>query len=49
MRAKAPYDVAAVAKQFGGGGHVRAAGCTLQNMTMEEAGVVMEAALAKIL
>lgn len=49
MRAKAPYDVAAVAKQFGGGGHVRAAGCTLQNMTMEEAGAVMEAALAKIL
>ena len=49
MRAKAPYDVAAVAKQFGGGGHVRASGCTLYDMTMEEAGAVMEAALAKIL
>lgn len=49
MRAKAPYDVAAVAKQFGGGGHVRAAGCSLYDMTMEEAGAVMEAALAKVL
>lgn len=49
MRAKAPYDVAAVAKQFGGGGHVRAAGCSLYDMSMEEAGAVMEAALAKVL
>lgn len=49
MRAKAPYDVAAVAKQFGGGGHVRAAGCTLYDMTMEEAGEAIRAALAKVL
>ena len=49
MRAKAPYDVAAVAKQFGGGGHVRASGCSLYDMTMEEAGAAMVAALAKIL
>ncbi len=28
LRAKAPYDVAAIAQQFGGGGHIRAAGCS---------------------
>jgi len=49
MRAKAPYDVAAVATQFGGGGHVRAAGCSVYDMTMEEASDTMVAALAKIL
>ena len=49
MRAKAPYDVAAVAKQYGGGGHVRAAGCSLHDMTMEEAGAEIIHALAKIL
>ena len=30
MRAAAPYDVAVVAARFGGGGHIRAAGCTLE-------------------
>ena len=30
LRAAAPYDAAAIAAHFGGGGHVRAAGCTLQ-------------------
>lgn len=49
MRAKAPYDVAAVAKRFGGGGHVRAAGCSFYDMTMEEAGAAIEEALASIL
>ncbi len=29
LRCRAPYDVAEVAAQFGGGGHVLAAGCTL--------------------
>ena len=30
MRSKSVVDVSAVAKFFGGGGHVRAAGCTMQ-------------------
>ncbi|HLJ82266.1 MAG TPA: DHHA1 domain-containing protein, partial [Ktedonobacterales bacterium] len=30
LRAVAPYDVAKIAARFGGGGHMRAAGCTLQ-------------------
>jgi phosphoesterase RecJ-like protein len=29
LRCRPPYDVAAVARQFGGGGHILAAGCTL--------------------
>jgi bifunctional oligoribonuclease and PAP phosphatase NrnA len=36
LRATAPYDVAAVAARFGGGGHVRAAGCMLE-MGVDEA------------
>ena len=28
LRAKAPYDVAQIAQRFGGGGHIRAAGCS---------------------
>lgn len=36
MRAKSYANVSEVAQEFGGGGHVRAAGCTLE-MTMTEA------------
>ncbi|WIG57984.1 MAG: hypothetical protein OJF49_000729 [Ktedonobacterales bacterium] len=36
LRAAAPYDVAAIARRFGGGGHVHAAGCTLA-MSVDEA------------
>ncbi len=36
LRAKTGGDVAAIAEKFGGGGHIKAAGATL-NMTMEEA------------
>ncbi len=36
IRTLAPYDAAAMAAHFGGGGHVRAAGCTLR-MGPEEA------------
>jgi len=36
MRSSAPYDVGAVCRGLGGGGHPRAAGCTL-SMGMEEA------------
>lgn len=48
LRAKAPLDVAKVAQKFGGGGHVRAAGCSFYGLTMEEASAVMERALAEI-
>lgn len=37
MRASCDYDVSAVCAKFGGGGHVRAAGCTLQASDMEDA------------
>ncbi len=36
LRCVAPYDVAAIAAHFGGGGHVRASGATLQ-MSLDEA------------
>jgi phosphoesterase RecJ-like protein len=36
LRTTAPYDAAAICARYGGGGHVRAAGCTL-NMGMEAA------------
>lgn len=36
MRAKGNVDVSQICKQFGGGGHVKAAGCTL-DMTVSEA------------
>ncbi len=46
MRAKAYADVSAVAKLFGGGGHVRAAGCTLE-MPMQEAIELLKPEIAK--
>ena len=36
LRAKTQGDVSAIAEKFGGGGHIKAAGATL-NMTIEEA------------
>ncbi len=36
LRAAAPYDAAAICAQFGGGGHIRASGCTLR-MDIEQA------------
>ena len=36
LRAKEPLDVSAVAAQFGGGGHIRAAGCSFAGATLEE-------------
>ncbi len=36
LRSAAPYDAAALASRYGGGGHVRAAGCTLR-MSIDEA------------
>lgn len=50
IRSVAPYDAAWVARHFGGGGHVRAAGCTL-HMDAEAAAAalvpLMERALAE--
>lgn len=48
MRSKRTCDVAAIGKRFGGGGHVRAAGCTL-DMSLEEAVRVMREALTEAL
>jgi phosphoesterase RecJ-like protein len=36
LRSAAPYDAAAICAQFGGGGHIRASGCTL-HMGIDEA------------
>ncbi|MBQ4082252.1 MAG: bifunctional oligoribonuclease/PAP phosphatase NrnA [Clostridia bacterium] len=36
VRTHEPYDAAAICAQFGGGGHVRAAGCTVSGKTAQE-------------
>ena len=48
MRSKRVCDVAAIAKRFGGGGHLRAAGCTLE-LPLDEAVRVMRDALTEAL
>ena len=48
MRSKRTCDVAAIAKRFGGGGHLRAAGCTLM-LSLDEAKRVMREALTDAL
>jgi len=48
MRSKTTCDVAAIAKRFGGGGHVRAAGCTL-DLPLDEATRTMREALTEAL
>ena len=40
-------DVASVAKSFGGGGHIRAAGCSINEKTVEEAAELILLALKK--
>ena len=37
MRSSADFDVSAVCKKFGGGGHVRAAGCSVRADSVEDA------------
>ena len=44
LRSRPPYDVAAVCKRFGGGGHVFAAGCTIA-ASLDEAVSSMLAAI----
>lgn len=46
LRAKAPFDVAKLCRQFGGGGHALAAGCTMM-CALEEAAQVMLDAIAQ--
>ena len=48
MRSTRTCDVAAIAKRFGGGGHLRAAGCTLE-LPLKEAVRVMRDALIEAL
>lgn len=48
LRSVAPYDVAEVSRQFGGGGHAMAAGCTMQT-DLEEARRAIAAACEAIL
>ena len=48
LRAKEYCDVQQIAVKYNGGGHVRAAGCTM-NMTMEEAKKILLAECEKVL
>ena len=43
-----PLDVSAVAARFGGGGHIRAAGCSFEGATLEEARERIAKALEEI-
>ncbi|HYE83889.1 MAG TPA: bifunctional oligoribonuclease/PAP phosphatase NrnA [Clostridia bacterium] len=47
LRSKKIVDVAAVALKFGGGGHVRAAGCTLNGTVAEVKEEILDAVIAE--
>jgi bifunctional oligoribonuclease and PAP phosphatase NrnA len=47
LRSKKVIDMAAIALQFGGGGHVRAAGCTLHGTMEEIKEKILEAIIAE--
>lgn len=49
LRGKNFFDVAAIAKMFGGGGHKLAAGCTFTGTPIEEAAERLRAAVAQTL
>lgn len=49
FRSVEPYDVAKLASAFGGGGHKLASGCTLHNITLEEACEELTRASAQLL
>jgi len=49
FRGVEPYDVAMLASSFGGGGHKLASGCTLHDMTLEEACEKLAQAAAQML
>lgn len=44
VRANPPGDAAAFCKRFGGGGHVGAAGCTMENTTLDQAALLLRKA-----
>jgi phosphoesterase RecJ-like protein len=48
LRCLKPYDVSSVAEQFGGGGHMLAAGCTIEN-SMDKALESMDTAMEAML
>ncbi|MDD4504071.1 MAG: DHHA1 domain-containing protein, partial [Clostridiaceae bacterium] len=47
LRSKKVVDVAAIALQFEGGGHVRAAGCTFYGSIAEAKEKILNAVIAK--
>jgi phosphoesterase RecJ-like protein len=47
-RSKGDFDVNALAREFGGGGHVKASGATLEGPMEQARGRLVEAALAHI-
>lgn len=49
LRAKGDYNIQPVAAVFGGGGHMRAAGCTVKGGSMEAAVAAVTAELEKLL
>ena len=49
LRAYEPYDVAKLARQFGGGGHARAAGFSFAGLTLADAKGRTIAAMEKML
>lgn len=48
LRALGDYDIEPVARHFGGGGHKKAAGCTLEAMNIEEAENLVVGELIKL-
>jgi phosphoesterase RecJ-like protein len=48
LRCRSPHNVAAVAEQFGGGGHTLAAGCRLQGPFAKAVGRIREAMLSSL-
>ncbi len=47
MRSSVDFDVAAICKKFDGGGHVRAAGCSVSARDIDEAEAIIANAIAK--
>ncbi len=47
MRSSVDFDVSAICKTFGGGGHMRAAGCTVEAADADEAETIIAAEILK--
>ena len=48
LRASGDFDIEAVAKTFGGGGHKKAAGCTFSGISIDEAEKLIVSELEKL-